>query len=99
MCVHRKADRGAETAKAYWQDLRGRVIDAVERVQMSRRAAAPLRDQRVGGDQMARALSLLDTPRRNAPLISRTPDMRRPKMQIALNPSESVIRRDQKAQL
>jgi hypothetical protein len=27
-------------AKAYWQDLRGRVIDAVERVRMSRRAAA-----------------------------------------------------------
>ena len=38
--------------KPYSQDLRDRVIDAVERGKMSRRGAA-LRDQRIGGDQMA----------------------------------------------
>ena len=41
--------------KAYSQDLRDRVIDAVERGEMSRReSGAALRDQRIGGDQVAR---------------------------------------------
>ena len=39
--------------KPYSQDLRDRVIDAVERGEMSRRAALALRNQQIGGDQVA----------------------------------------------
>ena len=41
--------------KPYSQDLRNRVIDAVERGEMSRRAAARRYEiSRIGGDQVAR---------------------------------------------
>ena len=41
-------------AKSYSQDLRDRVIDAVKRGEMSRRAAAAsVRDQQIRGDQVA----------------------------------------------
>jgi transposase len=39
--------------KPYSQDLRDRVIEAVERGEMSRRAAARRYDQRICGYQMA----------------------------------------------
>ena len=43
-------------AKAYSQDLRDRVIDAVEGGELSRRAGGPsLRGQRIGGHQVAAA--------------------------------------------
>ena len=43
-------------ASAYSQDLRDRVIDAVIRGGMSRRAAAAVRSERVVGDQVGAAL-------------------------------------------
>ena len=39
--------------KPYSQDLRDRVIDAVESGEMSPRSGAALRNQRIGGDQVA----------------------------------------------
>jgi len=44
-------------AKPYSQDLRDRVIDAVKRGKWAAAQSAPLRDQRICGDQMAWASS------------------------------------------